>query len=244
MQKQSTADIADLLFELSRKTLKLYEKIEKDSKSFTVNSAGFNKQHRLLQIEIIQRLLEQSGIGLQKFTSCHYNKIIKFIAEAKTGKSLQLPTGAFIQKTQNGFFIGFPKKPTQTNEQVVLPTPGKICFADWVIETEVVPAERINTIKDQSIKDKKDNSVEYFDLDGIDMPLSARFRQNGDKFVPFGHNTPQKIGKFAASANQAIIIQDNKQILWLAPLRRSRMGTIAKNTTKILKIRVLSGAQG
>jgi len=242
IQKQSTADIADLLFKLSQKTLKLYEKIEKDAKSFTVNSAEFNNQHRLLQIEIIQRLLEQSGVGLQKFTNCHYNKIMTFIAEAKTGKSLQLPTGAIIQKTRNGFFIGFPKKPTQTNEQVVLPTPGKVRFAGWTIETEIVPASKISI---SSIKNKNDDFVEWFDFEQINLPLIVRNRRKGDKLTPFGLDSPKKIGKFIAPAKnrqlsqgQEVIISDCRDIIWLAPLRRSSKAKITAQTLSLLKISI------
>lgn len=240
VQKQSTADIADLLFKLSEKTLKLYEKIEEQAKSAVEKSEildtdKFINYHSLLQVEVIQNLLRKQNIGLQKFTNAHYNKIMKFIAQAKVGKSLQLPLNAVIQKTQNGFYVSHSKKQPSENERVALPIPGKVRFADWLVETEIVPAKKISI---SSIKNKKDNFVEWFDLEQLKQPLIVRNRQKGDKLTPFGLNSPKKIGKFAASANQAIIIQDSEQILWFAPIRRSSIAAITNKSRTFLIIRI------
>jgi tRNA(Ile)-lysidine synthase len=235
LQKQSKTDIADLLFKLSEKTLKLYDKIEEQAKSEFLETAQFINQSPLVQVEVIQNLLQTQNIGLQKFTKVHYKKIMKFIAQAEAGKILQLPSDAIIQKTQTGFFVSDSKKPPAVSKQVILPIPGKIHFADWLIETEIVSAKKISL---SSIKNKNDNLVEYFDLNGIEMPLTARFRQKGDKFIPFGRKTLQKIGKFTAAENQVIIFQDNKQILWLAPIRRSSRAAITNQTNNFLKITI------
>jgi tRNA(Ile)-lysidine synthase len=239
IQKHSTADMADLLLKLSEKTLKLYEKIEGQGQSVVEKSEigavdKFVNYTPLLQVEVIQNLLRKQNIGLQKFTNAHYNKIIKFIAQAKTGKSLQLPSDAIIQKKQNGFIVSRSKQPS-ANEQASLPIPGKVRFADWLIETEIIPADVADIVK---IKNNKNDFVQWFDLDTIELPLTARFRQKGDRFIPFGRKTPQKIGKFAAAANKAIIIQDNKHILWFAPIRRSSKAAVNDKSSIFLIIRI------
>lgn len=238
LQKQSAADIADLLLKLSEKNLKLYEKIEEQAnsivgKSEILDAAQFINCHPLVQVEVIQNLLRKHNIGLQKFTNSHYNKIIKFTADAKAGKNLQLPSDAMIGKTKNGFFVSHSKKQPSAIEQVSLPIPGKVRFGNWMIETEIVPAEKISV---QSIKNKNDKFVEYFNPEKIELPLTAGFCKKSDKFMPFGRRTPQKIGKFASAANQAVAIRDGKQILWLAPVRRGCGATITGKENKYLKI--------
>lgn len=245
IKKQSTADIADLLLKLSEKTLKLYEKIEQQAESITgeseiLDTAKFINYHPLLQVEIIQNLLRKKNIGLQKFTNAHYNKIIKFIAQTKAGKTLQLPSDAIIQKTQTGFFVSRAKKCSPANESVELPIPGKVRFAEWLVETKIVPAEKIDV---SSIKNKKDNFVEWFDFEQLNLPLIARNRQKGDKISPFGLNSPKKIGEFLNSAKnrqlsqkQEVIITDCRDIIWLAPLRRSGKAKITAQTLSLLKI--------
>ncbi|MFA6185681.1 MAG: tRNA lysidine(34) synthetase TilS [Phycisphaerae bacterium] len=247
LQKQSTSDIADLLFKLSEKALKLYEKIEEQAKSAVektevLDTDKFTNCHPLLQVEVIQNLLRKQNIGLQKFTNAHYNKIVKFIAQAKTEKSLQLPSDAIIQKTRTGFFVSHSKKQPFANEQTTLPIPGKVRFADWLIETEIVPAQKISI---SSIKNKKNNFVEWFDFEHLTLPLVVRNRKKGDKLTPLGLNSPKKIGNFIASAKnlqlqqgQEIIISDYQDIIWLAPFRRSGKAKITAQTLSLLKITI------
>jgi tRNA(Ile)-lysidine synthase len=242
LQKQSQDNLTEMLFELSQKTLKLYEKIEKQAQSAATDPAEFNDYHPLLQIEIVQKLLQQTGIGLQKFTNSHYNKILKFIKQGKTGKSLHLPSGAIIQKEQIGFYIGRAQSKPQKAAQLQLPIPGKVCFADWIIETAVVPADEITI---QTVKSKKDNFIEWFDLENLNPPLFVRFRRDGDKFQPFGLGASKKVGKFITSAkidfslqNKLFIIQDNQKILWLVPARRSNEAKVMDKNRTLLKIKV------
>ncbi|MDD5134731.1 MAG: tRNA lysidine(34) synthetase TilS, partial [Phycisphaerae bacterium] len=234
-------NLTEIIFELSQKCLKIYEKIEKQAQSTAIDPAEFNNYHPLLQIEIIQKLLQQTGIGLQKFTEQHYNRILKFIKQGKPGKSLHLPSEAIIQKEQTGFHIGRAQGKPQKTAQIQLPIPGKVCFADWIIETTLVPTKEITL---QMVKNKKDNFIEWFDLEKLNPPLFVRFRRDGDKFQPFGLGTSKKVGKFITSAkidfslqNQLFIIQDSQKILWLAPVRRSSQASVTGKSKNLLQVK-------
>ena len=253
IQQQSTADIADSLFKLSEKTLKLYEKIEERAKSIIEESEildanKFADYNPLLQVEVVQNLLRKQNIGLQKFTNAHYNKILKFIAQAKAGKTLQLPSEAIIQKTQAGFFVSRLQEHSPVNKSVELSIPGKVRFADWQIETEIVSAKEISI---SSIKNKNDNFVEWFDFEQLNLPLIVRDRQKGDKLKPFGLNSPQKIGKFLTPIKnhqlhqeQEVVIADCGDIIWLAPVRRSGKAGITQQTISLLKISIKKVKKG
>jgi hypothetical protein len=194
-------------------------------------------------VEIIQNALQHCGIGLQKITNEHYGRIIKFLKEGRTGKTLQLPDKAIIKKQQSNFYLGCPQTPAEELESVLLKIPGCVSFADWIIETEILPAGKCDI---KLLKQKKDNLIEWFDLEKIVMPLTARIRAQGDRFVPFGHKKPQKIGKFITRSktakktkNNLFIITDNQKIIWLAPVRPSNLCAITQKTSKALKIRIL-----
>jgi tRNA(Ile)-lysidine synthase len=255
LQKQATGDIIELLFDLSQKCLTLSEKIEKQAKSALseciieqtgyfvfVDTNRFNDYPSLLKVEIIQNMLQQCGIGLQKITNEHYDRIIKFLTEGRTGKTLQLPNKAIINKQQKSFYLGYPQTRNEKPEPVLLKMQGSICFSDWLIETEILPADKCDI---ESFKQKKDNFVEWFDLEQIKPPLIARCRLKGDRFKPFGLGVSKKIGKFITSAKidserrkRAFLISDNEKILWLVPIRRSSEAEVYNRSRKVLKIKV------
>jgi tRNA(Ile)-lysidine synthase len=254
LQSQSRDDLAELLFALSQKCLAFSEKIEGQAKTAlqdcTINQSQhlvsmdtekFNDYPPLLRVEIIQSALQQCGVGLQKITTEHYNKTIKFLAQSQTGKILQLPNNTVIKKEQKSFSLGRPQICTKKSEPVELKMPGSVCFGDWVIETQILPATRIDI---ENLKKSKNSLIEWFDLQQIKPPLIVRYRQKGDKFRPFGLGASKKVGKFITSAkidsNQrktAFLLCDSEKVLWLVPIRRSGEAVITHKSKSLLQIK-------
>lgn len=258
LQRQATGNIIELLFVLSQHCLAFSEAIERQAKEawqecvinqsehfVSVDTDGFNDYPSLLKVEIIQNAIQHCGIGLQKITTEHYDRIIKFLKDTRTGKALQLPNKAIIKKQQKSFCLGYPETCTEKPEPVILKIPGSVYFSGWIIETEIVPADKCNI---KSIKQKKDNFIEWFDFEQIKPPLIARCRQEGDKFRPFGLDVSKKIGKFITSAKldldwrkKTFIICDSRKILWLVPIRRSSEAVITGKSRRLLQIKIKNG---
>ncbi|PKL48089.1 MAG: tRNA lysidine(34) synthetase TilS [Planctomycetes bacterium HGW-Planctomycetes-1] len=254
LQSQSRDDLTELLFALSQKCLAFSEKIERQAKkalpnctinqskhSVSMNTEKFNDYPSLLKVEIIQSALQQCGIGLQKITTEHYNKTIKFLAQSQTGKILQLPNNTVIKKEQKSFSLGRPQICTKNAEPVELKMPGSVCFGDWVIETQTLPADDLNI---KNLKKNKNNFIEWFDSNQVKRPLVARCRQKGDRFRPFGLGASKKIGKFITSAKTgpdqrktAFLICDSEKVLWLVPIRRSSEAVITHKSKELLQIK-------
>lgn len=255
LQKRSADNIVESLFVLSQHCLALSEKIESRAKAvwkecvveqsecfIFVDTGRFNNYPSILKVEIIQNAFQHCGIGLQKITNEHYGRIIKFLKEGRTGKTLQLPNKAIIKKQQSSFYLGCPQTPAEESESVLLKIPGCVRFADWIIETEILPADKCDI---KLLKQKKDNLIEWFDLQQIKSPLTIRCRQKGDKFKPFGLGVSKKIGKFITSAKldldqqkKTFIVCDDEKILWLAPIRRGNEAIITGRSERLLQIKI------
>jgi tRNA(Ile)-lysidine synthase len=255
LQKQSSDDLVEMLFVLSQKYLVFSEAVERQAEEVwqkcvinqsehfvSVDTDKFNDYPSLLKVEIIQNALQHCGIGLQKITHQHYNRIIKFLTEGRTGKILQLPNKAIIKKQQKSFHLGYPEICTEKPEPVLLKIPGSVCFSDWIIETEIFSADKCNI---EYIKQNKNNFIEWFDLQQIKPPLVARCRQQGDRFKPFGLSVSKKIGKFITSVKldankrkKTFLVCDNQKILWLVPVRRSGEAPITNKSKSLLQIKV------
>jgi tRNA(Ile)-lysidine synthase len=265
LQKQATDDIVELLFVLSRRCLVFSEALERQAEKVwkecivnqsenyvCINSEKFNGCPSLLQVELIQIALQQCGIGLQKITNEYYDRIIKFLTDSRTGKTLQLPNKAIIVKQQKNFYLGHPETCTEKTEPVPLKMPGSVCFSDWIIETEILSADKLNIENIKLVRrslgeggNSKSNFIEWFDLQRIKPPLVARCRQQGDKFKPFGLGVPKKIGKFITSAKldldqrkKTFLVCDSEKILWLVPIRRSNEAPITGKSRRLLQIKI------
>jgi tRNA(Ile)-lysidine synthase len=242
-------DIIESLFELSQKSYSLFQKIERQAQKFISRSNlldidEFNNCPVILKIEIIQSLLQKYNIGLQKMTAEHYDNIIKFLQKPLGSKTLQLPNKIFIKKQQKSFYLCHPETCTEKLAPVPLKIPGSVCFADWIIETEILPADKCDI---ELVKKKKNNFIEWFDFELIKPPLVARCRQRGDRFKPFGLGISKKIGKFITSAKLGIdqrkktfLVCDSEKTLWLAPVRRSSEAEITNTSKSLLQIKIKS----
>ena len=85
--------------------------------------------------------------------------------------------------------------------------------------------------------------IEWFDLDKIIQPLTIRFRQTGDRFVPFGMDGEKKVGKFLTTSKvphdvrqKILVITDAEKIIWLFPVRISEQTKVTDNTKTILQL--------
>jgi tRNA(Ile)-lysidine synthetase-like protein len=80
---------------------------------------------------------------------------------------------------------------------MLLTVPGTTPFGDYEIEVMVHDREEIDTAR---LKGDKGPSVEYLDLDRVQLPLIVRTRRPGDRFQPLGLAGEKKVGKFLTTA--------------------------------------------
>jgi tRNA(Ile)-lysidine synthase len=251
LQKE-TPDIIEMIGNLSEKCQSLTDKIEKqtntaqqecfihtDSQQIVIDLSRFEIQPNPVQVELIQRALTMLQCGLMEYSFEHYTKIINFVKTAQVGKRFTIPGKLKIIKGYDKFFIGSPKVSSDISEKITLNVPGRTVFGNYAIETEILKNVSLENIKN------KDKTGEIFDFEQITLPLTAKNREKGDKFKPFGQNKFKKIGKFLTSEkiditlrDKAFLICDAYKVLWLIPIRRSNEAVINSDTKHSLKITI------
>jgi tRNA(Ile)-lysidine synthase len=155
----------------------------------------------------------------------------KSIAENST---MSLPSGFVIRYENEDVIIqkgnnthGFSDK-----EVIIHKTGRKTVFGGFVFETKTVS-------NNKGINLKGKNSA-YVDLSKITFPLTIRKRKNGDKFVPYGMNSPVKIKDFIISQKireEIILVCDTKNIIWVAGKRTDDRVKVDKSSKKLLLMR-------
>ena len=92
---------------------------------------------------------------------------------------------------------------------------------------------------------ENDKYTAYFDCDKIKFPLTIRYRQNGDKFKPYGMNNNKKLKNFFIDEkvdrnlrDKIPLIISNDEIIWIVGHSVSNDFKVDKTTSNILKIEV------
>ncbi len=136
----------------------------------------------------------------------------------------------------------------RTVESVELKIPGRTRFGGYLIEASISDAD--NLCKKSQIANRKSQipgsgGAEYFDLDKVAPPVSVRFRQAGDRFVPLGLSGEKKLGKFLTDQRipqrirtRVLVVTDTEKIIWVRPIRISEQAKVTSETRKILQLQI------
>jgi tRNA(Ile)-lysidine synthase len=258
LQKDCKERLIDELFELAKASRGFYRLICRsadviwpdvatiDKQTVTLDSVRLNTQPPEVKIEVIRRAVALLGCGEQDFTEQHYENILKLSDNA----TVQLPES--IEAHRQGGKITFILCRTRGDrgkeyiinsaDVVALKVPGKAQFGHYIIEAEIFDYDEARFKK---FRTNKNNTVEWFDFDKLNLPLEIRFRRPGDRFRPLGLAGEKKVGKFLTTAKissslrrKLFVIADSEKIIWLCPVRLSERVKVTEQTKRILQLKV------
>ena len=252
LQKDCKSDIVEQISELAGAARRFYRSVCSRADTVWPDIAALEKgrvsldldvlatQTPEVKVEIVRRVLAYLCCGEQDFTEQHYENILRLL----DGSKLQLPNRieAHQQRTKIAFTCCL-EKPIETSaaEAVQLKIPGMTEFSGLRIEAEKFD---FNAAKFKSFKSEKDNFIEWFDFDKVRMPLTARFRRRGDRFLPLGMAGEKRVGKFLTNAKipdalrrKILVVSDSEKIIWLCPVRISEQAKITAQTRTVLQLK-------
>ncbi len=254
LQEHCGREVVGILSELSAACQKLYKRIERKIETqkdqlFPQDSSGrilvaaniLRELPPVIQGDVIRRALVKVGCGQRFVTRKHYRQIVGLLI-GEGGKNIELP-GGFIASLEHGNVIFYPPAdatglPITDEEKIEIKIPGTVEFGGFEIKAEVIDAGDCDLKKFIA---EKSCDVEWFDMDKIIGSLYARKRKPGDKFVPIGMKGEKKVGKFLTASQidyqlrkDLVVIEDDKQIIWVGPVRASQDTRIDESTMRIL----------
>ncbi len=214
----------------------IVKKVDKDYFILNLN--------KLINKDIILFYLARKIFGLltnseQDFFTVHFNAIID-LTRSTEGKYIQLPKGVFAIKDKQ--FLSFTKSPPvfEFNDyhRQINKTSRRILFKDHYISIS-----ELKSIPIHGYKFTQKNTC-YIDLNKVKFPLTIRYRQPGDRFVPLGMHNPKKLKNFFIDSqiprferDKIIIIEDQNQIIWIAGIRISENVKFTSQTQRVLRIK-------
>lgn len=193
--------------------------------------------------ELLGRVYDVLGCGRRDLSEPHYQQVFALAGQAQS-QQIDLPGGCRVRR--EGDALLFVRRDHQVTclpiEGVEIPQEGQVSFGPWLIESRCVdlgPGELEDFVA------CNDPSIQWFDRDQLALPVIARRRSDGDRFVPMGMASPKRVSRFlthsqtdAALRRQAFVIADQTEILWVAPIRRAGLCRVGQASRKVLEIRV------
>ncbi|MFC1635059.1 tRNA lysidine(34) synthetase TilS [Planctomycetota bacterium] len=263
LQRECSGPLVDTLSELTQSARRFYDRVCKRTDEVWPSLAEFTAERTALdlnkfqslappvKIELIRRCLAHLGCGQRDMTRRHYERIVQLAEQDSTGKRIELP-GGFVVRREYGKMIFSQNRVLRygvsLSSPIELKVPGKTKFGKYLIEATISTAEQ-NAF--EKFVTTKTSYVEYFDLEKVNLSLSVRSRQPGDRFVPLGLGGEKKIGKFLTAQHvpydvrrKVVLVEDREKIIWVWPIRISEQAKVTSDTRQILRLQITdSGGQ-
>lgn len=115
-------------------------------------------------------------------------------------------------------------------------TKGSFTDDNHIFEFEILK-------NDENFKPVRDPFTAYFDYEKLTFPIELRYRQNGDKFQPFGKNETKKLSDYfidnklnVNDKDKIRIMCSNQNIIWICGMRADNRLRVSNKTERILKM--------
>ncbi len=187
----------------------------------------------IVACEVVRKMLLETGAKLGQITARHLREVVRLET------AMELPDGWTARVEHNRLVVG-PKRTVEKNENVQILIIGETCrFDRFEFSTQF---REFNETDFKEFLRTKDPFCEWIDADKIAGRLELRYARDGERFHPLGAPGRKKIGDFLTdvkagwAARPALVLADEKGILWLVGRRIDHRAKTNQNTHKILTL--------
>lgn len=166
-----------------------------------------------------------------------------FMAEAQSGRSMELPGGLLLEREYDGLVIRARKRETDFCVPLAVPGESAVPAARLVIETAIV-----DNLPDPDAGEGNYLWQAVFDYDKIPLPLYLRNRRPGDRFCPAGMDgrskklqdyfVDEKVPRMRRNA--APLLATEQDVVWIVGMRTDGRFLPGPETKKVLVVQVRS----
>ncbi len=238
-----TADIigaeSEFLDEMTREAYEVCKLEFSQSKHITLDRTKFLHHYTVLQRRIIRHCIAESIGHISDFSFDHCNVILTIINGEKPNASITLPNGLHFRRTYQQLI--FESTPVHTQDyNCLLNIPGDTYIPELDVEIQAdvydIPQEGVSTVPDGTHE-------AIFDYDTIQIPLTVRNRQKGDRFQPYGMEGTKKIKDYLMDVKVPLSERDRipmvisgNDIIWVIGFTTHEKYKILHQTQRVLQL--------
>ncbi|GMU24500.1 MAG: hypothetical protein AMXMBFR13_45740 [Phycisphaerae bacterium] len=225
--------------------------ISHDDHQIVLHAQLLARKPRVLQAQVVRHALTRLGLGEQEMTHGHFEALINLAAGREGSKMLDLPGDVRASRRYARLVFertsGHSADPRLADEMRVS-TNGTTLLPNFSLElaADIFPADE-ETIA-AHIRQQADRGQvayeEWLDADRVHLPLVARSRRPGDRFLPLGMTGMKKLSDFfidekidAVLRDRSVVLCDQLGPVWLVPFRIDHRVRLSRATRRILRLR-------
>ncbi len=209
------------------------------SKDITLDRTKFLRHHIVLQRRIIRHSIAEINTQVSDFTYDHCNAILDIINGKKPNAEITLPNGLHFKRAYQQLI--FEITPIDTEDfacQLNVPGNTYIPELDAEIQADLydIPQGDISTVPDGT-------NQAMFDYSAIQLPLTVRNRQKGDRFQPYGMEGTKKIKDYLMDAKVPLSERDRipmlisgNDIIWVIGFTTHERYKVHHQTQRVLHL--------
>ena len=161
--------------------------------------------------------------------------------ELDGGKELSLPGNIILQKDY--YSIRLYNKSTYADKVDYTSREISAIRAVFVFNDKRIQMQKMKQISDSDLK--KNGNCVIMDLDKVKFPLTLRYREPGDRFIPFGMTGFKKLKDFFIDEkvekfqrDKVVIFCDTEKIIWVAEHRIDQRVSVDEETKWYLMLTI------
>ncbi len=219
--------------------------ISRTDQELTLNADALSRKSRIVQTEIVRMAFRSFGLGEQDLGFAHMVSALDLIAEAGSGKQVQLPGGMTIEKRYHQLVFSLPSdEPREmVAAEIAVHLPGRTLLPIRRLQIDCAIGDcRAEDVP--RLRREADRMVEYVDFDAVQPPLVVRKRRSGDRFCPLGAPGSKKLSDFLIDAkvdpkerDRVAVLCDHFGPIWVIGHRIDDRVKMTALTRRILHLR-------
>lgn len=207
---------------------------------------GWERLDAGLQRHLLRWAVERLTGGAEALGVGQVEEMRRFLAEAPPWRQMDLPGKLCLTKEQESFRLSVQlirPSPPRLPREIAVEVPGRTRLdgLGWV-QTEVLSGAGALDAARASFG-RKEPFEAWLDADKVTLPLFARTRRPGDRFVPLGLRKPKKLQDFMVDEGVPEFERDSiplivspDGIVWVVGLRIDDRYRVDENSRRLLHI--------
>lgn len=230
--------------------------VRQDGEAVRIVRAEFNGLLPALRRRVLRNALALSnGEETPGLSSVRTEEAIAFMAEAQTGRMMELPGGLSLAREYDSFFIRQRERVEELSIPLAVPGRTDVPGTGLQVEAQVrealdldggLPSHQRTGDDDEGSFDENYLWQAQFDYDKITLPLYLRSRRVGDWFCPAGmegkskklqdYFVDEKVPRFRRAA--VPLLATEQDLVWVVGMRTDGRYLPGPETKKLLVVRV------
>ncbi|MET3507946.1 tRNA lysidine(34) synthetase TilS [Halalkalibacter oceani] len=196
--------------------------IEKSERNVTISCAALLSVALPLQRRLIHLILNYLyGKNSPSITSIHIEQVLELMNQDNPSWDYHLSRSFIVRREYDFCHFSGAQENTLEEQEHILSVPGRIEFADWVLEAYITEDAAFTEAENEIVLDKK----------ALAEPLLIRKRQPSDRIACRGMEGTKKVGRLFIDRkipkqereNWPILVDGNGEVLWVPYLHRTRV---------------------